>query len=121
MPEYVSPDDPPEGISIYKFPRNVPVWDPNATLNDFINHFNRIRDGVVPDYLCLSVDNSTSMTTQHIQTAYSEADPNFIGWIKTNYPDTVIKRRDDPVLDEFDNERWVDEMRIQIQSVIDEL
>ncbi|MBA7685056.1 hypothetical protein ES703_93471 [subsurface metagenome] len=119
VPESVSVEDPPEGISIYEFPRTNP--DPNR--DDFINHFNRICDGMVPDYLCLSVDNSGSMYTSIIEPGYSEADPNFIGWIKTKYPDTIIKRRDvaPPDPDAFTNERWVDEMRIQIQNVVDDL
>ena len=116
-PPSVSVEDPPEGISIYEFPRT-----PTTSRDDFISHFERICEGVVPDYLCLSVDNSGSMTTDTIEPHYSqEPGDNFIDWLKTNYPNTIRKRRDVEVLKEFENELWVDEMGIQVQSVIDDL
>ena len=52
-------------------------------------------------------------TTGNIQPAYHL----FKAWIANNYPQTVIKARDD----QFENERWLDEMRIQIQNVLDGL
>jgi len=120
IPEYVNPDDPPEGISIYKFPRDYP--DP--TLGDFISHFDRICDGVVPEYLCLSVDNSGSMTTSTINPYFGDPEldypyTKFKEWIEDNYPETVVNRRDGE--DEFTNQAWIDEMRMQIQNVIDGL
>ncbi|MBA7637710.1 hypothetical protein ES703_45357 [subsurface metagenome] len=87
-------------------------------MNECIADFDRIRDGVVPDYLCLSVDNSGSMTTSTINPDPDYPYTEFKNWIADNYPDTVIKARD---VDEFTNERWVDEMKIQVQSVIDDL
>ena len=115
----------PEGISIYKFPRDA---DPELTLDTFITHFDRIRDGVVPDYLCLSVDNSGSMYTSTINPY--DPDPalaypydKFITWLDDTYSISVnngnLIRRDDWF--DFENERWVDEMRIQLQNVVDGL
>ncbi|MBA7685054.1 hypothetical protein ES703_93469 [subsurface metagenome] len=119
-------EDPPVGISIYKFPRT----DPKPTPTDFMNDFNDIRGDMVPDYVCLSVDNSGSMDTSTINP--DDIDPDlahpydkFITWLDDKYSISVnngnLIRRDDEVLREFRNEQWVDEMRIQIQSVLDGL
>jgi hypothetical protein len=108
---------PPGGITVVEFPRSGQV------LSDFTSHFDRIREGYWPDYVCLSVDNSTSMTTSTIEPYYSEqTGNNFKYWLGTNYPDAAIKARDqEPPSAEFTSELWVDEMRIQVEDVLDEL
>ena len=129
VPDDVDPDDPlPGGISIYRFPRT----NPSPTLTDFITHFNRVRDSVVPDYLCLSVDNSGSMDTDTINPYYGNPAldypyDKFITWLDNTYGISVnngnLIRRDAPLgnPNAFTSERWVDEMRIQVQGVIDGL
>jgi hypothetical protein len=109
------PNYPPEGISIEECNR----WPDTNDVNEFIADFDRIRDGIEPDYVLLSVDNSGSMTTLSIQTAYGQfktwlGDPN-----NYDFPKPSIVTRDGEI--DFTNERWVDEMRIQIQNVLDDL
>jgi len=111
VPPQLDPEDWGAEISIYEFPRT----NPTPVLQDFINHFDRIRDGVIPDFLCLSVDNSGSMTTSDIEPHYSQDQgDNFIDWIKDNYPDIIVKEQ------EFHDQAWVHEMTGQIQNVFDE-
>lgn len=74
----------------------------------------------MPDYLLLSVDNSESMYKSTIEPAYSEADPNFLGWIRDNYPDTQLVERE-PYWCGGSCERWVDEINKGIQDIIDGL
>jgi len=122
----IEPADPPEGISIYEFPRTY--VDPEPVLDDFITHFNRIRGDMVPDYLCLSVDTSGSMMINlgsgwvpAIEPHYSkEPADNFIDWVKDNYPNTQILRRDTTEWDHSSShtERWFYEMKIQLQDVV---
>jgi len=99
--------DPPEDISVETCGRP-------PSKNELIDDFDRICNGVVPDYLCLSVDNSGSLTTSRIQPGYGQ----FKDWIEENYPETVIKARDGG---EFTKQAWVDEMRMQIQDVLEGL
>lgn len=108
--EDVLPDgcSPPSFISIEDCNRK-----PNANnMNEFIEDFDRIRNGAVPDYLLLSVDSSGSLGSGEIDPAYSD----FKSWVNEpeNYPDTVIKARDQA--GQFDDEMWVDEMRITLQD-----
>ena len=92
---------------------------PPESRAEFIDDFDNIRANVEPDYLCLSVDNSGSMKTIDIETHYSLApDDNFKDWIQQNYPD-ITRARDGQF--DFTNQAWVDEMRIQVQSIIDDL
>jgi len=111
---------PPAGISIEECSRYPYATD----VNEFIADFERIREGYWPDYVVLIVDRSGSMQPESvlvIQPAYSSGTPNFVGWIGSNYPSpgTVLKRRDGP--GQFVNELWVDEMRIQVEDVLDDL
>ena len=83
---------------------------------------------MVPDYLCLSVDTSGSMMINlgsgwvpAIEPHYSkEPADNFIDWVKDNYPNTQILRRDTTEWDHSSShtERWFYEMKIQLQNVI---
>jgi len=100
----------------YSPPPEISVEESNRQpdLNEIIADFDRIRDGV-PDYLCLSVGKSGSMSSP--PPAPGPGYDEFKSWIANNYPDTIVKTRD---VDEFDNERWVEEMKIQVQSVLDE-
>lgn len=84
-------------------------------MNEIIADFDRIRDGVVPDYLCLSVDYSASM--DHLPSAHGEGYEEFKSWVVTHYGD-IIRARDGAA--DFNNERWVEEMKTQVQSVLGE-
>lgn len=108
---------PPGGITVEEFPRSGQV------LSDFTSHFDRIREGYWPDYVCLSVDNSDSMSTSTIEPYYSEqAGNNFKYWLGTNYPDAVLKLHDQETGGEqWTSELWVDETTTQIEGVLDEL
>lgn len=108
------------GISIEECSRYPYATD----VDEFIADFERIREGYWPNYVVLIVDRSGSMQPESvlvIQPAYSSGTPNFVGWIRSNYPSpgTVLKRRDGP--GQFVNELWVDEMRIQVEDVLDDL
>ena len=69
------------------------------------------------------MDNSGSMTTSTINPSPDYPYTEFKNWIVTNYPNIIIRLRDvgPPDPNAFIDERWVNEMKIQVQSVLDKL
>jgi len=63
----------------------------------YINHFNRIREDVVPSGIMLAVDVSGSMKMNTIIPPYSQ----FVAWLRSQFPDTVITEKT------FNDERWL--------------
>jgi len=105
-PEIVSPEEPPELISIEQCTTSPDQAEMRAD-------FQRVCDGIVPDYLLLIVDTSGSFPVV-VRTAVETFRDST--WLATNYPDTDVR------YNTFSNERWVDEMTTEIQAeVIDEL
>ena len=105
-----------ERLRVKEFPRRINGED-SVLLSSFISYFDRVRNGVVPDYLILSVDNSGSMDTLDIQEGYSMAQDNFLDWIESNYPGTTTFERY-PAYCWGDCERWVDEIKTAIEEEV---
>lgn len=76
---------------------------------ELTSEFDRIRTGVVPQNLIISIDVSGSMTRSTIEPGIDD----FESWLATNHPDTVITERT------FTSERWVDEMGDALVAVFD--
>lgn len=74
---------------------------------ELITEFDRIRQGVCPENLIISIDVSGSMTRSTIEPGIDD----FLTWMSTNYPDTIVTERS------FTSERWVDEMRAALVAV----
>jgi len=113
--------DPPDEISVEEFPRYNP--GPTVPLSAFTSDFNRICDGLIPDYVVLIVDTSGSMDRSNIETGYSEetAPDNFIYWLGTNYAGAQIIRVDGTDGKYFVNEEWIGAINIELQDIIDGL
>ena len=109
------PGNPPSGVlpSGYSAPEEVSIQTCGRppSQSELTDDFNRIRDGIVPDYLILCVDNSGSMHTADIEPGYG----NFKTWIRNNYSSTIIVEYN------FTTERWLNEMKTGIQNAIDNL
>ena len=102
--ELVLPPDEaePDEISVEKTARS-------PSQSELITEFDRIRDGVVPQNLIISIDISGSMVRQTIEPGIDD----FKSWVATTYPDTVVTERG------FTSEQWVDEMHDALVDVFD--
>jgi hypothetical protein len=101
--------DPPVGISVETCSRPPSRYELMAD-------FDRIRDGLDPPVIILSVDNSTSLVTGHIDPGYSQ----FKDALREAYPYARFVERDDceSATGCFDDQAWVDELRSQIHAIV---
>ena len=76
------------------------------SLQVYINHFNRIRDGIEPENIILAVDGSGSMTLNTIRPPYDE----FIVWLASQYPNVSITEKT------FGGERWLFEVNNYLEA-----
>ena len=90
----------PAEISVAKVARS-------PSQSELATEFDRIRAGVAPQNLIVSIDTSGSMNRSTIEPGIDD----FEAWIAANYPDTVVTERT------FTSEQWVDEMRAALVAV----
>ena len=76
---------------------------------ELTSEFDRIRAGVTPQNLIISIDVSGSMTRSTIEPGIDD----FEAWVATQYPDTVVTERT------FTSEQWVDELGDALVAVFD--
>lgn len=86
---------------------SVENCDRPPTLAELIDDFDRIRDGMIPEFVVLWVDNSTSMTTDTIEPSYSQ----FKNWLSNTYDIELYEY-------EFTDERWIEEMKTGIEAAV---